>query len=89
MVEKVVPSTRSDNQKYEKCSDAFKLGEHYVGMSEVKGKERHFVVSDWFLDYENNKLSFTKEFIKPLVPNTPTVIENRMKNNLVQIIKNI
>eukprot|EP00957_Ditylum_brightwellii_P031233 2367482-Ditylum_brightwellii.AAC.1 len=58
-------------------------------MSGDKGKERFFVVSNWFLDFENNKFSFTKEFIDSLVPNTPTVIEDRMKNNLVQVIKNV
>eukprot|EP00957_Ditylum_brightwellii_P083857 6373642-Ditylum_brightwellii.AAC.1 len=34
-IEKVKPSTRSEHWKYEKCSDAFKHEEHYVGMSEV------------------------------------------------------
>eukprot|EP00957_Ditylum_brightwellii_P010192 770390-Ditylum_brightwellii.AAC.1 len=58
-------------------------------MSEVRGKKTYFVVSDWFLDYENNKFSFSEEFIDSLVPNTPTPIEDTMKNNLVQVIKNV
>jgi hypothetical protein len=39
-------STRSDHQKYKKCSDAFKNKDHYVGMSQVGGKKTYFVVSD-------------------------------------------
>eukprot|EP00957_Ditylum_brightwellii_P008077 612508-Ditylum_brightwellii.AAC.1 len=63
-------SSRSDHQKYEKCSDTFKHEDHYVGMSE-------------------NKYSFSEEFIKSLVPNVPTVIEDTMKKTLVKAIENV
>eukprot|EP00957_Ditylum_brightwellii_P201485 15325856-Ditylum_brightwellii.AAC.1 len=58
-------------------------------MSEVRGKKTYFVVCDWFLDHVNNEFSFSEEFIKSLVPITPTDIEDTMKNNLVQVVKNI
>eukprot|EP00957_Ditylum_brightwellii_P196232 14951828-Ditylum_brightwellii.AAC.1 len=54
----------------------------------LNGKERYFVVSDWFLDFEKNKFSFTKVLMQSLKDNTPTVTESSMRNNLVQIIKN-
>ena len=38
-IEHVKVSTRSDHQKYKKCSDAFEHDDHYVGMSEVGGKK--------------------------------------------------
>eukprot|EP00957_Ditylum_brightwellii_P115744 8829360-Ditylum_brightwellii.AAC.1 len=89
MIEKVVQSTKSDHQKYDKCSDAFKHGVHYVSMSKFGGKERYFVVYGWFLDFEKNKISLTKDFMESLKDNTPTVIADRMRNNLVQVIKNV
>eukprot|EP00957_Ditylum_brightwellii_P149516 11386037-Ditylum_brightwellii.AAC.1 len=49
----------------------------------------YFVVSDWFLDRVNIKFSFSEDFIKSLVPSTPTVIEDTIKNNLVRIIENV
>eukprot|EP00957_Ditylum_brightwellii_P129475 9876174-Ditylum_brightwellii.AAC.1 len=88
-IKKVKLSIRSEHWKYEKCSDVFTLKEQYVGMSEVRDKKMYFVVSDWFLDDENNKLSFSKEFINYLVHNTPTPIEDIMQNNFAQVIKNV
>eukprot|EP00957_Ditylum_brightwellii_P074545 5663886-Ditylum_brightwellii.AAC.1 len=58
-------------------------------MSEVRGKERYFVVSDQFLDYENNKFSFSEKFIESLVVNIVIPIKDTMKNNLVQVAKNV
>eukprot|EP00957_Ditylum_brightwellii_P077760 5909277-Ditylum_brightwellii.AAC.1 len=58
-------------------------------MSEVRGKKAYFVVSDWFLDHVSNKFSFSENFIKSLVPNTPADIEDIMKNNLVKVIENM
>eukprot|EP00957_Ditylum_brightwellii_P105241 8021678-Ditylum_brightwellii.AAC.1 len=55
----------------------------------LKTKRGTLLCLTGFLDYDNNKFSFTKEFIKSLVPNTPTIIEDRIKNDLVQVIKNV
>eukprot|EP00957_Ditylum_brightwellii_P122236 9321580-Ditylum_brightwellii.AAC.1 len=49
----------------------------------------YFVVSDWFFDHVNNKFSFSEDFIKSLVPTTPTDIEDTMKNDLVKVIENV
>eukprot|EP00957_Ditylum_brightwellii_P210759 15365357-Ditylum_brightwellii.AAC.1 len=44
MIENVKPFTISEHQKYEKCSDAFKCKEHYVGMSEaIKSVQNTYV----------------------------------------------
>ena len=48
----------------------------------------YFFVSDWFLDHEKNKYSFSEGFIKSLVPNAPADIEDTMKKNLVSVIEN-
>eukprot|EP00957_Ditylum_brightwellii_P090946 6925492-Ditylum_brightwellii.AAC.1 len=45
-IEHVKVSVRSNHRKYKKCSDAFEHKDHYVGMSEVRGKKMYFVVSD-------------------------------------------
>eukprot|EP00957_Ditylum_brightwellii_P086404 6574311-Ditylum_brightwellii.AAC.1 len=64
MIKKANPSTRHSYQKYCQCSDSFKNKVHYLGILEVDEREKSFVMSDWYLNLENNQFSFSKS-IKP------------------------
>eukprot|EP00957_Ditylum_brightwellii_P153912 11715139-Ditylum_brightwellii.AAC.1 len=79
-IKKVVPSTRSDHQKYKKCSDAFKHGVHYVGMAKFDDKESF--TKEFMDSLEDNTPT---DIEKQMKNNLVQVIKNAEKNYMSTI----